>query len=193
MKKKARRKNIVGLRQTKCRNRTQHEKIVKCLFNIAGVSFKSEHIVKQPNTGKYFLADFHINRNIILEVDGTSHRTRKQMEKDEIKDYCYLNQGYDVYRISNENVNDIDFMVNLAALFRHRSVRFIGGKIRMLSYPDKQIRKQDSLALIDCKMLHKQYVVPPDLSCILEKGGEKQKSLRKEYASLFEQICFDKQ
>ena len=52
-----------------------------------------------------FIADFYYEpARLIIEVDGGYHFTKKQKQKDKIRDYILRRRGYSLIRFSNKKV-----------------------------------------------------------------------------------------
>lgn len=56
---------------------------------------------------KIYIVDFYIPKpyKIIFEVDGLYHSTRRQIEKDELRDVWLESKGYKIIRVNNEDVS----------------------------------------------------------------------------------------
>lgn len=59
-----------------------------------------------PIKGKtqWWIADFVINKKIVVEIDGGYHKNPVQAARDKLKDRELIEKGYIVYRITNEDV-----------------------------------------------------------------------------------------
>jgi very-short-patch-repair endonuclease len=79
-------------------HRTAAEKNAREIFKILGVPVNENEII-----GPYIVDFVGIDRNFILEIDGSSHIGRD--EYDGKRDNFLTNKGYTVFRISNEDVN----------------------------------------------------------------------------------------
>ncbi|MDW3933569.1 DUF559 domain-containing protein [Staphylococcus saprophyticus] len=57
---------------------------------------------------KKFTADFYDpQRQIVIEIDGLSHQTKRQKIVDRMKEIFFAEKGIKVYRITNEKVKEL--------------------------------------------------------------------------------------
>jgi very-short-patch-repair endonuclease len=63
-----------------------------------------EDYVRQHPIASLYVIDFaFINEQIVIEVDGTNHDTKKQMKKDRSRDFYLRSNGWVVIRIADRN------------------------------------------------------------------------------------------
>ena len=85
-------------------NKTKSEILVEYYLREWGINYKSQYIIKYNNNISY-IADFIINENTIIEVDGYIHNIQKVIENDIVRQNRIEELGYKVLRIKNENVS----------------------------------------------------------------------------------------
>ncbi|MDV3051899.1 hypothetical protein NLV77_000834 [Staphylococcus ureilyticus] len=57
---------------------------------------------------KKFTADFYDPKNqVVIEIDGNSHKNKRQKVVDRMKEIFFAEKGIKVYRISNDKVKEI--------------------------------------------------------------------------------------
>lgn len=57
---------------------------------------------------KKYTADFYDSKNqIVIEIDGSSHESKRQKVVDRMKEIFFTEKGIKVYRLSNEKVNEL--------------------------------------------------------------------------------------
>lgn len=93
----------------KTRNVTSYaEKFFKVVLDNYNINYIREYVVNINKTKRYFL-DFYIkynDRNIDLEIDGKQHLYEDRKEHDIIRDTQLKDFGYEVYRISWNQINN---------------------------------------------------------------------------------------
>lgn len=56
---------------------------------------------------KKYTADFYDSKNqIVIEIDGSSHESKRQKVVDRMKEIFFAEKGIKVYRISNEKIKE---------------------------------------------------------------------------------------
>ena len=81
---------------------------------LRGKRFEGVKFARQHPVGPYF-ADFAVrSRKLIIEVDGATHSTDEELQKDAARTRFLQSQGYRVVRFSNEEVlNGMDEVLTL--------------------------------------------------------------------------------
>lgn len=92
-------RELLEIRQTSLiANLTYHEKKAYTILLQLGIPTYIQHIIG------FYICDFvGMDRNFILELDGSSHNTRSTY--DARRDQFLLKSGFDTYRISNKEVD----------------------------------------------------------------------------------------
>lgn len=73
------------------------------LFEV-NIPFKTQVPIKTKNN-HYYIADFLIGDTLIIEIDGGYHKTKEQIKKDNQRTNNLNKSGYDIIRITNEEIN----------------------------------------------------------------------------------------
>lgn len=81
--------------------RTDLEQIVFDLLKSKGIEF-----AEQYPTDSGFVLDFVIAPNICLEADGPCHDSSKAKKRDGFRTKCLKLEGWKVYRLRYELIND---------------------------------------------------------------------------------------
>jgi very-short-patch-repair endonuclease len=109
MAKKRKKKKITKAKQNKAnqyadarrKNPTPAEKYFRKLLVATGIRFKSEKVVYKQKS--FYIVDFYIpDKNLCIELDGGYHEDPKQKQKDFLRDKYLLGQGYQNWRMTNE-------------------------------------------------------------------------------------------
>lgn len=145
-----------------------HTQRLLLIFKKYSIVYTPECILKTDVPGRYYIADFYFvinGQKNIFELDGEYHRRKEILAKDEEKDrYLCLVQNIDVYRFSNDFLfNNVDKISLLLKLLNTGKVPHGGGKVRHLSYKDKQIRTRNMYQPINMKTLVETYD-PPEVT-----------------------------
>ena len=77
-------------------------------LGIPNIEFQQPVFIKDENGKpyKFYIADFLDTKNKIdIEIDGGYHTTEDQKMKDSIRDDDFREMGYDIFRITNDEVN----------------------------------------------------------------------------------------
>lgn len=70
---------------------------------------------------EFIIADYYIKRiNLIVEIDGGCHETKKQKIRDYYKDLAYKERGYNVLRIKNEDITQFDYVELAKSYYTNR-------------------------------------------------------------------------
>ena len=90
-----------------------YEKGFKKALEDENISFEWQEVIDFPerNFNKFAVVDFLINKNLIIEIDGSSHQIDPSydIQRDEI---C-LNLGYTIFRFSHEDIkNHLNFYID---------------------------------------------------------------------------------
>ena len=85
---------------------------------LRGRRFKGLKFVRQMPVGPYF-ADFACrNARIIVEVDGATHATSEQTERDNTRSEPLEQQGYRIYRVRNDEIyENLDGVLDTLSAF----------------------------------------------------------------------------
>lgn len=90
---------LLGYWRTMCERPTAAEAALEPAIAKLGERYRHQY----PFWGLKYFADFALlDRKLIIEVDGASHDTPKQKEKDLLHELAVLELGWRVVRISNE-------------------------------------------------------------------------------------------
>ena len=99
------------------------------------IYYEIKHIFqKGVIDGKHFMiADFYIDRlKLIVEIDGGYHQTEEQQLRDKLKDRHYLERGFNVLRITNEEAfKSFDYLELFESYLNRRFTRYMISKIKM--------------------------------------------------------------
>lgn len=92
------------------------------IFDV-NIPFKTQ-VPIQTKDKHYYIADFLIGDNLIIEIDGGYHRTKEQIKKDKQRTQKLNEVGYDVIRITDEElkgyVKIVKLSSNLGAYFHYQ-------------------------------------------------------------------------
>lgn len=90
------------------KNATKAELLFKANLDSYEIEYEFQ---KEVITRKSFIvADFYIpSLKLMVELDGGYHNDKEQKKKDRQKDIEYHNNGFNVLRMMNEQVNSFDF------------------------------------------------------------------------------------
>jgi len=97
------------------KNQTSSEnRLWQCLRNrkLEGKKFYRQHPIKVNHDGKvgYYIADFYCHeKSLVIEVDGKIHENQK--EYDEYRTFIINQLGIRVFRLKNEELNNISAVV----------------------------------------------------------------------------------
>lgn len=113
---KSKYKEIVNEYSEKMReNPTQSEIDFLNILNVFNINNDFQKVIETNN--HYYIADFEVRNNLIIEVDGGYHQLDEQIEKDKNRTSNLEKAGYDTIRITNEEIeayykicNLIDFL-----------------------------------------------------------------------------------
>lgn len=94
---------IVGNADKMRDKQTIGESYVQFVLENRKIPFKAQVPIETVDD-KYFIADFLLGNKLILEVDGKYHNTEEQKQKDERRTQILNKAGYDVLRITNEQI-----------------------------------------------------------------------------------------
>ena len=78
---------------------------------------------RQYNIGNY-IVDFYIpTKRLVIEIDGIQHTTEENSKKDQTRDNFLKEQGLNVLRIPNENINK-SFTAVCQVILDHIGIQF---------------------------------------------------------------------
>ena len=78
---------------------------------------------RQYNIGNY-IVDFYIpTKRLVIEIDGIQHTTEENSKKDQARDNFLKEQGLNVLRIPNENINK-NFCAVCQVILDHIGIQF---------------------------------------------------------------------
>ena len=98
---------------------TQSEWNFSNMLDNNGIDYYSNYPIYA--NGHWYFADFYIpDYHCIIEIDGGYHFTREQRIKDIERQMDLEENGYLVYRLSNNDCEDIDIMVKFFRLSMQR-------------------------------------------------------------------------
>ena len=116
------RKDIIELSRELRKRMTPEEKNLWKLLRgrqLHGYKFLRQHpiIYKEvQNRIYFFIVDFYCaNKNLIIELDGKIHE--EQLDYDEFRDDIIKNLGYNIIRIKNDELKEIDQVLNRISSF----------------------------------------------------------------------------
>ena len=92
-------------------------------LGIPNIEFQKPVFIKDENGKpyKFYIADFLDTKNKIdIEIDGGYHTTEDQKMKDSIRDDDFREMGYDIFRITNDQVNSGKAMELFKDFYRKR-------------------------------------------------------------------------
>ena len=94
-------------------------------LGIPNIEFQKPVFIKDENGKpyKFYIADFLDTKNKIdIEIDGGYHTTEDQKMKDSIRDDDFREIGYDIFRITNDQVNSGKAMGLFKDFYRKRQI-----------------------------------------------------------------------
>lgn len=94
-------------------------------LGIPNIEFQKPVFIKDENGKpyKFYIADFLDTKNKIdIEIDGGYHTTEDQKMKDSIRDDDFREMGYDIFRITNDQVNSGKAMELFKDFYRKRQI-----------------------------------------------------------------------
>lgn len=71
-------------------------------FNISNIPQE----VIETIDNHYYIADFAVNNNLLIEVDGGYHQLEEQVEKDKKRTANLEKKGYNIIRLTNEEIDN---------------------------------------------------------------------------------------
>lgn len=85
-------------------NATSSELLMKAKLDFKKIKYEFQYPIDTKTS--YFIVDFYFPKSkTIIEIDGSVHRTKEQIEKDKSRDILLKIKGYKVVRIWNWNVD----------------------------------------------------------------------------------------
>lgn len=93
-------------------NPTQSERDLKNLLIASNINNDYQKVIETINN-HYYIADFEVKNNLIIEVDGGYHQLDEQIEKDKKRTSNLEKAGYDTIRITNEEIEAYYKVCNL--------------------------------------------------------------------------------
>lgn len=97
-------------------------------LGIPNIEFQKPVFIKDENGKpyKFYIADFLDTKNKIdIEIDGGYHTTEEQKMKDSIRDDDFREMGYDIFRITNDQVNSGKTLGMIKDFYRKRQTATI--------------------------------------------------------------------
>lgn len=97
-------------------------------LGIPNIEFQKPVFIKDENGKpyKFYIADFLDTKNKIdIEIDGGYHTTEDQKMKDSIRDDDFREMGYDIFRITNDQVNSGKALEMIKDFYRKRQTATI--------------------------------------------------------------------
>ena len=94
-------------------------------LGIPNIEFQKPVFIKDENGKpyKFYIVDFLDTKNKIdIEIDGGYHTTEDQKMKDSIRDDDFREMGYDIFRITNDQVNSGKAMGLFKDFYRKRQI-----------------------------------------------------------------------
>ena len=94
-------------------------------LGIPNIEFQKPVFIKDENGKpyKFYIADFLDTKNKIdIEIDGGYHTTEDQKMKDSIRDDDFREMGYDIFRITNDEVNSGKALGMIKDFYKKRQI-----------------------------------------------------------------------
>ncbi len=96
-------KRLVKIARVLRKNSTDQES--KLWYNIKNKNFANLKFRRQYPIGDYVVDFCCPAKKLVLELDGSGHLLANQRVKDEIRDKFLVEQGFQVIRINNSDIN----------------------------------------------------------------------------------------
>jgi very-short-patch-repair endonuclease len=107
-------------------NKTKWESILHKHITELGYSFKFQIpiVLKIPKDYKLYILDFLIPKyNLIIEVDGLStHSTKEQVKKDNLRTKRLVKEGYTILRFWNKQIDTLT-KDQISDIISHRIIK----------------------------------------------------------------------
>ena len=121
----------------------KNEKEVIKLLQYLGYKLKKDFVRQYPIGCKYVIDIAFVNEQVSLEVDGKSHLSKKQKNKDKIRDKFLYDNNWVVIR-----VNEKEFFGGKASFYKYlikdivqiRREQYNSGKLYAIDIPDFNIK-----------------------------------------------------
>lgn len=82
-------------------------KALQLVANMARFDFDFQAVYHNPDAGKYYIVDFAVPfHKLIIEIDGPTHETDGQKSNDAERDSAFVNHGFKVLRIKNNDTKN---------------------------------------------------------------------------------------
>jgi very-short-patch-repair endonuclease len=110
-------------------NPTESEIKFANILNQLNISYVFQYPIKSKIKNKFYIVDFMAlfhKKKIVFEIDGEYHSRPEQVIKDRIRDYDLVRKKYDVYRFTNEEIenNKEDVLKNLQEIIMFQNRAF---------------------------------------------------------------------